>query len=207
MDAITITWHGHSCFQLTFQEYSIVLDPYENEYVPGLAPLHLQSHDVLCSHGHGDHSAATLVSRLPQTDSPFHITTIDSFHDPEVGRLRGNNIIHILECGGMRIAHFGDLGCMLTEEQIAAIGSLDVAMLPVGGFYTIGPQEAKVLVDRLQAKIILPMHYRSETFGFDVLATVQDFLSLTGGGVFYNDNTRIITPNSPPEISILAYLG
>lgn len=207
MDAITITWHGHSCFQLTFRGYSVVFDPYENGYVPGLSPLQLQSHMVLCSHGHRDHSAAELVFRLPKTDSPFRITTIDTYHDSERGRLRGSNTIHLLECGGMRIAHFGDLGCMLAAEQMKAIGALDVAMIPIGGYYTIGPEEAKALVDALHPNIILPMHYRSKFFGFDVLATVEDFLALTGGGVFYSENSRTVTPDSPAELSVLSYLG
>lgn len=207
MDAITITWHGHSCFQLTFQGYSIVLDPYENGYVPGLSPLQLTSHEVLCSHAHRDHGAAELVLKLPKADCPFCIHTVDTFHDAKGGSLRGANTIHILECGGMRLAHFGDLGCMLTKEQIAAIGTLDVAMIPIGGFYTIGPQEAKVLLNNLRPKIVFPMHYQGKSFGFDVLAGVEEFLALVGSGVFYSENTRVITPDSPPEISVLSYRG
>lgn len=207
MDSVTITWHGHSCFQLTFQEYSIVLDPYENDYVPGLSPLQLQSHDVLCSHAHRDHNANSLVTRLPKKASPFRITAMDTFHDPECGKLRGHNTVHILECGGIRIAHFGDLGCMLTAEQISAIGALDVAIIPVGGFYTIGPQEAKALVDVLRPNIVIPMHYRGKSFDFDVLAGVDDFLALSGGGVFYSENTRTVALDSPSEISVLSYLG
>ena len=46
---------------MEYREYSIVTDPYEDGYVPGLAPLCLSAGAVYCSHGHGDHSAAACV--------------------------------------------------------------------------------------------------------------------------------------------------
>lgn len=166
----------------------------------------LHSHEVLCSHGHRDHNARALVSPLPKRPCLFQITTIDSFHDSEGGKLRGNNTIHVLECGGMRIAHLGDLGCLLDEKQMATIGSLDVLMIPVGGYYTIGPREAKMLIDALHPNIVIPMHYRFKSFDFEVLAGVEDFLALCEGGVIYSENTRTVTPGSPSELSILSYL-
>ena len=42
------------------------------------------------------------------------------------------NTIHIIEAEGLRVAHFGDLGHMLLPEQIAEIGVLDLAMVPIG---------------------------------------------------------------------------
>ena len=49
--SITITWHGHSCFSVSADGYSIVLDPYAPDSVPGLPPLSLSASQVLCSHG------------------------------------------------------------------------------------------------------------------------------------------------------------
>lgn len=66
--SITITWHGHSCFSVSADGYSIVLDPYAPNSVPGLPPLSLSASQVLCSHGHSDHGytdAVDLSARKP----------------------------------------------------------------------------------------------------------------------------------------------
>ena len=109
MDQLTLRWYGHACFTVTCREFTVAFDPYEDNYVPGFAPLHLQADLVLCSHQHNDHNAAGLVKPITGHQNPFHIIEIPTFHDPEGGRLRGDNIIHVLEVGKLRIAHFGDI--------------------------------------------------------------------------------------------------
>ena len=207
MDQLELTWHGHSCFQVTLKGYTIVIDPYEDGAVPGLSPLNLSAHQVICSHDHHDHNASHLVSSLPKTSCPFQIKKVLTFHDSQQGSQRGNNIIHILESRNLRIAHFGDLGCSLNSQQLFALGKLDAAMIPVGGFFTINPEEAKSLLDILQPKVILPMHYRSDTFGYPQLATVDEFLELTGGGFYYPGNSISIHPCSKPHVAVLTYQG
>ena len=145
MEQLTVRWHGHACFSLTCRDFTVVLDPYEDHYVPGFPPLRLTGDLVLCSHQHNDHNAAEIVTLRTGRPNPFRITKIPTFHDPEGGRLRGENTIHLLEVGKLRVAHFGDLGCPLSPAQKAELQGLDAAMVPVGGFYTIGPQEAKAL--------------------------------------------------------------
>lgn len=207
MDQIELTWHGHSCFQVTLKDYTLVFDPYENGAVPGLRPLNLSAHQVICSHGHHDHNADYLVSSLSGTECPFQITKISTFHDAQQGKHRGPNTIHILESRDLRIAHFGDLGCPLNKEQIAVIGKLDAAMIPVGGFYTIGPKEAKELMDQIQPKVVIPMHYRSDAYGFDVLATLDEFLAFVETWVHYPCNTITLNPGSKPHVAVLTYQG
>ena len=147
MEQLTVRWHGHACFSLTCRDFTVVLDPYEDHYVPGFPPLRLTGDLVLCSHQHNDHNAAEIVTLRTGRPNPFRITKIPTFHDPEGGRLRGENTIHLLEVGKLRVAHFGDLGCPLSPAQKAELQGLDAAMVPVGGFYTIGPQEAKALLE------------------------------------------------------------
>ena len=156
MEQLTVRWHGHACFSLTCRDFTVVLDPYEDHYVPGFPPLRLTGDLVLCSHQHNDHNAAEIVTLRTGRPNPFRITKIPTFHDPEGGRLRGENTIHLLEVGKLRVAHFGDLGCPLSPAQKAELQGLDAAMVPVGGFYTIGPQEAKALLDDLRPKVFCP---------------------------------------------------
>src|SRR5262249_45830922 len=59
----------------------------------------------------------------------------------------------------------GDLGHILGDKDIKAIGPVDVLMIPVGGVYTINGSEAKRVVEQLKPRIaILPMHYGTKSF-------------------------------------------
>lgn len=207
MEQMELRWHGHACFSLTCQNFTVVFDPYEDNYVPGFAPLDLEADLVLCSHQHNDHNAAHLVRPRSGGKNPFHITTIDTFHDPEGGALRGTNTIHILEAGGLRLAHFGDIGCPLTPQQREVLSGLDAALIPVGGFYTIGPQEAKALMREISPKITVPMHYRMGDVGLPAVAELDNFLALVGNYVYHPGNSLTINAGTEPQIAVLTYQG
>ena len=203
MEQLTVRWHGHARFSLTCRDFTVVLDPYEDHYVPGFPPLRLTGDLVLCSHQHNDHNAAEIVTLRTGRPNPFRITKIPTFHDPEGGRLRGENTIHLLEVGKLRVAHFGDLGCPLSPAQKAELQGLDAAMVPVGGFYTIGPQEAKALLDDLRPKVFLPMHYRMGAVGLPAVGQVEDFLSLVENYVYYPTDTLSLDEGTKPQIAVL----
>lgn len=174
-----LTWLGHACFLVEQDGYSVVFDPYAPGFVPGLPPLSVTADRVICSHGHDDHNYAEAVTcRTGGQADPFRVTAIPTWHDEKQGALRGPNTIHVLEAGGVRIAHFGDIGCPLTPEQVRTLGRLDAALFPVGGYFTLGPEQAKTELDKLDVGLILPMHYRGKDFGFPVLATVEEFTAL-----------------------------
>ncbi|MGE4277274.1 MAG: MBL fold metallo-hydrolase [Lawsonibacter sp.] len=201
---MNVIWNGHSCFTLESEDGSVVFDPYQDGAVPGLAPLRLTADAVLCSHEHRDHgarSAVTLTGRSPS----FHLTTLSTFHDPEGGALRGPNTIHILSSEGLRIAHLGDLGCPLTEEQLGLLQGLDALLIPVGGYYTIDVAQAQALVQQLNPRVVIPMHYRSDTFGYDVIARLDDFLALRSDVVRYAGNTLALTKDTPSQTAVLTY--
>lgn len=203
-NALRIIWHGHSCFRLEYQGYSIVLDPYADGMVDGLPPLRLRANEVLCSHEHDDHNCRAAVTLLPAAEkNPFTVTKIESFHDNVRGTKRGRNTIHLFSVGGMRVAHFGDIGCMPTEAQCEMLSGLDAAMLPIGGYYTIGAENAKELVDRLRPKVVIPMHYRSAQFGFPVLGTLEEYTQLVDNVISYPDNTFCLTPDARPQTAVL----
>jgi len=174
---MTLTWLGHSCFLLDTAEGRVVFDPYEPGSVPGLTLPALAAETVLCSHGHHDHCYAEGVRqsrRLPG----FTVETVDSFHDPEGGRLRGENCIHIVTAEGLRVAHLGDLGHPLSAEQVREIGRVDVLLVPVGGYYTIDAATAKGVRDALRPRVTVPMHYRGSGFGYDEIGEVSAFTDL-----------------------------
>lgn len=207
MDSLTLRWHGHACFTLTWEGFTIVFDPYQDNYVPGLAPLHLEADLVLCSHLHGDHNATELVRPLQGRTTQLEFYDIDTFHDPEGGHLRGENTIRLIKGKELSLAHFGDLGCPLTSDEIDQLKGVDVALLPVGGFYTIDAAQAKEIVDAIQPRVVIPMHYRMEHAGLPNIAPVEDFLNLAGPYTQYPGDTITVTPETPRQVAVLTYQG
>lgn len=171
-----LIWHGHACFSLISANGTLVIDPYQDGSVPGLTPLRLTGDLVLCSHEHFDHCARETVTLTHQPHS-FNVFAIETYHDDKQGTLRGPNRIHIIQVEGMKVVHLGDLGCPLKEDEIETLKNCDVLMIPVGGFYTIDASLAYEIVKQVHPRIVVPMHYRSLSFGYDVLDTVDSFLS------------------------------
>ena len=169
-----LTWHGHACYTLESADGTVVFDPYERGYVPGLTLPELAADVVLCSHYHNDHGCASAVKQLKRRTNLL-INDMRTFHDDENGEKRGENLIHIVDAEGRRLVHMGDLGHRLSSEQIDALGKVDVLMIPVGGFYTIDAATAYELAEKIGAAITIPMHYKGEGFGYDVLTTVEAY--------------------------------
>jgi len=203
-----ITWYGHSCFRLESADGTIVFDPSENGRVPGYSPLPegFLADRVLCSHDHFDHNAAHLVS-LTGKEFGGRISFVKSWHDDAAGAKRGSNLIAVVETEGLKAVHLGDLGCELDDEQSAAIGTPDVLMIPVGGFYTIDSKTARAVADKLGAKVVIPMHYSFDDKGYDVISTLDEFKALSGNIVQYDTNCIEVTADTHAQTAIPAYIG
>src|SRR3954462_5573308 len=68
---------------------------------------------------------------------------------------------------GPLVPPLGDLGQAARRRvRVAALGTVDVLMVPVGAGPTIGPDEAMAIAETTQARLVLPMHYRTERIGF-----------------------------------------
>jgi L-ascorbate metabolism protein UlaG (beta-lactamase superfamily) len=117
------------------------------------------------------------ITRSRQVDG-VSVRGVAAFHDESGGAKRGTNTIYVVDLDGVEFCHLGDLGHELSAQQSDEIGSPHVLFIPVGGFYTIGPDQARAVMQSLKPLITVPMHYRitgmSKTF--DALSTVEDFL-------------------------------
>ena len=94
-----IKYIGHACFKVRDNQtgYSIVFDPYTPDSIPGFRSIVDTASEVLCSHEHFDHNHRESLKLEPSDNSPFEISFIDTWHDPQKGALRGPNRIHIVK--------------------------------------------------------------------------------------------------------------
>lgn len=153
-----IKYYGHACFQIYDKDNdSVVIDPYDESI--GLGTLELTTDKLLISHEHYDHNFRKGVILNDSQVNTFKTKVIKCYHDNENGKLRGENKIHIIEVDGKVICHLGDLGHLLTGEMIDDIGKVDILMIPVGGVYTINYNDAIDIINKINSKIIIPMHY------------------------------------------------
>lgn len=181
-----LTCLGHAKFLLELESgMRIITDPYDASC--GYPVTDEAADVVLVSHQHHDHSAVETVPGHPQViDQPgeyilapqVKVTAIPAWHDDQQGALRGATLLFLLEAEGLRVAHLGDLGHIPDQTQQAQLGPVDVLMLPVGGFYTIDAYAARETAQLLQARVILPMHYRTSANADWPITPVETFLNL-----------------------------
>ena len=199
-----LTWYGHSCFKAEFMGGSVVLDPYAPGKVPGLELPQMEADMVICSHKHGDHYSPDSV-HISGRSHRLAVEQIETFHDGSGGALRGTNTVSVVSSDGIRLAHLGDLGHELSPAQLAALGRIDVLLIPVGGYYTIDAAQAKSVIGAVKPKITVPMHYRFKDRGLAPLAEIDDFLAAIGQelSIYSADSVIEIESETPPGIYLL----
>lgn len=167
--ATTLRWWGHACFEIIHGGVSITIDPHDGASI-GLRRPGARSEYVIMSHEHFDHNAYMVVLKeggkhLSMATGetvlgPFKVKGVQTFHDKERGRRRGRNVAYVIETpDGLKIFHAGDLGHTLEKDHLREIGSTHIALLPVGGTFTIDHEEALQVFSSLGARVMIPMHY------------------------------------------------
>jgi L-ascorbate metabolism protein UlaG (beta-lactamase superfamily) len=176
--AVTIEWLGHASFKIKGDDEVVYIDPWK---------LGEASHDasvVLVSHSHYDHYSAEDVAKVsgPQTKivgpgdviaqegkgqlvkpgetltaGGVRITGVASYNPAKQFHPKRNNWLgFVVEIGSKRIYYAGDTD--LTDEM-RGLSNIDVALLPVGGTYTMDAKEAAAAVERINPKQAIPYHW------------------------------------------------
>lgn len=162
-----IVWLGHSHFRIRGREGVVVTDPTLRRG-NGSAPR-ATADVVTVSHDHPGHSQVSLVGGQPKVLSGpgeyevkgIHITGVSTFHDAERGKKRGKNTAFLINLDDMVVCHLGDLGHILTTDQLEQIGnSVDILLVPVGGDGTIDASQAVEVISLIDPRIVIPMHYQ-----------------------------------------------
>lgn len=206
-----ITHLGHSSFKITGkgqtdEKVTVITDPFDPKVV-GIHYPKQEADIVTSSHeGHGDHDWYEGIKGkagedyfLINTPGEYEINGlrvfgIKSFHDDKKGEERGPNTIYIYDFEEARIAHLGDLGHPLDSSQLETLESIDILMIPVGGIYTIDPKTATQIIENVEPKAVIPMHYKTSGMkekSWEGLSTFDDFAKESGLSVENVDTLKL----------------
>ncbi len=162
-----ITWYGHSCFRLTERNYvTVVTDPYDNKVI-GYDPLKLKAEIVTVSHdapGHNNSDAVKGTTHVLTGPGEFEIggVFITAVQTDSAGKKTKDvtrNTIYVFDYDGITVAHLGDLQKIPTQSEIELLGTVNVALVPVGGGNSLNAAKAAEVVSMLEPNLVIPMHY------------------------------------------------
>jgi L-ascorbate metabolism protein UlaG (beta-lactamase superfamily) len=179
-----VKWLGHACFLITSRDgLRVVTDPYAVGGGINYSPIKETADVVVVSHDHDDHSNVSAVQGKPEvvkgsgkkTAKGIQFKGIATYHDDSQGKRGGLNTVFCFTIDDIKLCHLGDLGHVLSPEQVTEIGAVDILFVPVGGFYTIDAPVASQVCDQLKPKIVIPMHFKTPKCAYPI-AGVEDFL-------------------------------
>ncbi len=181
-----IKFLGHASFLITSDKgIKVITDPYKPGCFGGgikYNPITEEADIVTISHEHDDHNETNIkgnpsyVRGAGKKDvKGVTITGVDVYHDESSGKERGSNTIFNMLIDDLNVVHLGDLGHGLPSSEAGKIGKVDVLLVPVGGYFTIDAEVAETVINTLQPKVVIPMHFKTDKCGFPI-APVDEFI-------------------------------
>ena len=162
-----ITWYGHSCFRLTERNYAtVVTDPFDHKST-GYDALKLKAEIVTISHdapGHNNSEAVKGTSHVITGAGEFEIggvfiTAVQTEGAGKKSKEHTRNTLYVFDYDGITVAHLGDLQQVPTQGEVEALGTVNVALIPVGGGSSLNAAKAAEVVSLLEPNLVIPMHY------------------------------------------------
>src|SRR5574337_733728 len=138
-----IVWYGHSCFRLTERSMAtVVTDPFDNKTI-GYSPLKLKADIVTVSHdapGHNNTEVVKGTSHIITGPGEFEIGGVfitgvqtDGSGSGKKTKEQVRNTLYVFDYDGLTVGHLGDLKQVPSQTEIEALGTVNVALVPVGG--------------------------------------------------------------------------
>ena len=210
-----ITWFGHSCFRLTERGMaSVVTDPFDHVTI-GYEQLKIRGDIVTVSHDAAGHNNVSVVKGKKHTlTSPgeyeiggVFITGVVTNGQAKHSSNESRNTLYVFDFNGVTVAHLGDLSRVPSQTGIEALGTVNVALVPVGGGGGLNAAKAAEVVSLLEPGIVIPMHYDTPDSKVK-LSPLSKFLKEMGlGKVGLQESLKISKSAIPEEtrVVVLAY--
>ena len=185
-----ITWYGHSCFRLTERSMAtVVCDPYDHKAI-GYDALKLKADIATVSHdapGHNNLDAVKGYSHAITGPGEFEIggvfiTAVQT--DGSAGKKKdiARNTLYVFDYDGITVAHLGDLRQVPSQAEVEALGTVNVALVPVGGGNSLNAAKAAEVISLLEPNLVIPMHYATPDSKKVQLDALNKFLKEMGLG-------------------------
>ena len=210
-----ITWYGHSCFRLTERSMAtVVTDPFDNK-ITGYDQLKLRADIVTVSHdapGHNNAQAVKGKSHVITGPGEFEIggvfiTGVQTNHVSKKQPEEARNTLYMFDYDGINIVHLGDMGRVPSQTEVEALGTVHIALVPVGGGTSLNAAKAVEVISLLEPGIVIPMHYGTSASSLK-LAPVDKFLKEMGVGELEPQPSLKVTRTTVPEetkVVLLSY--
>ena len=206
-----IVYHGHSCFRLTERGLAtVVTDPYNQEEV-GYSPLKLRADIVTVSTQTPGHDNPEVVKNKSHTltgPGEFEIGGVFITGVQTDGKTRRNpaikrNTLFVFDYSGVTVAHLGDIRRVPSQTEIEALGTVRIALVPVGGGDGLNAAKAAEVVSLLEPGLVIPMHYATPDGKLD-LDPLGKFLKEMGlGTVEPIDSLKVLRSSVPDETRVV----
>jgi len=207
-----IKWLAHASFLIEGDGLRIITDPYEPNEIINLPPV-TETADIVVRSSNDDEAhcfietippgfalvTATDIVDTGATAKGVAFSAIWSQESMAKDIVR-DNAMYRFTLEGINITHMGDVGNALTDAQMDALAGTDVLLALVGGHPTIALNDLHDVIERIQPKVVIPMHYRIPGPRFFMLP-VTDFTSHYSDEIVeWSNNTEVeITKDSLPN--------
>lgn len=169
-----IKWLGHSCiFIITENNKKILIDPFKSNAMMRMWPMRMKYDPVdeeadilLITHNHPDHynieaakNPKLIIREAGQKNiDGIEIIGIETKH----ANFRTKNIVFFVKAEGITICHLGDVGHLLDKKLIEDVkAKVDILFVPLSGFPGPSLEIAMSIINQLQPKVVVPIHYRT----------------------------------------------
>ena len=188
-----ITYHGLSCFKIVAKtegrgskDITIIFSPYDKKL--GLRPPQGNADLVLIPLPNPMFNNSDILRGEPVIlDKPgeysvkgVNIIGSDTPADPRDGVERGNAVVFTLDVEDMKIAYLGAIGMEPTTDVFDSIAGVDILFLPVGDNEGIDAKTAEIIARKTEAKLIIPMQYKTKGLKTKTLHDEKDFCNEIG---------------------------
>jgi len=209
---VNIKWFGHACFRLKDRNGTAFTDPFPLDL--GYGRPKSKADMVTISHGHPNHSSLDGFSTRPYVItrpgeyevSHIFVTVIRAYHDDKKGKERGYNNVTLFEIENLSVCHLGDLGHILSQEQVERLGQVDILLVPVGGGDALNAAQAAEVISLIEPSIVIPMHYQTPNYT-GKLDPVGKFFKEMGTSAPEALSDLKVTRNTLPEETQLILLN
>lgn len=214
-----ITWYGHSCFRLAERGFATVAtDPFDDSI--GYPAPKIKADIVTVSHDAPGHNFVAAAKGARQILGPgeyeiggVFITGIatarsDAKKKEENGQGH-TNTLYLLDFDGLTVCHLGDIDHVPTQGQIEDLGTVNIALVPVGAGGGLNAAQAAEVISLIEPSIVVPMHFKTPDTSLK-LEPLSKFLKEMGLGNLKPEDTLKVTKSSLPEetqVIVLNYKG